>query len=92
MARTFALILSFMAMTIATTASAGNIVEKPDPELLKRFVAELQSAQDGQARAEEKIKSGEEKIRRAEQDEAAQNQETIRKLCDMQLLPARECH
>lgn len=76
----------------STPADAGNVVQQPDPELLRRFEAERDAAIEGQKHAQEKIRAGEEKVRRANQELLEHQRETDRKLCEMGLLPESECH
>lgn len=75
----------------AQTASAGNVVEKPDPELLKKFEAELEAARAGQQQAREQIKRGEEKIKRAQEMRRQSDEKAIRELCAIGALPASDC-
>lgn len=73
------------------SATAGNVVEKPDPELLKRFEAERDAAREGQQRARERIARGEEMIREAEQEMQEAHEEAVRELCAIGALPASDC-
>ena len=86
---TLCILTQFMNVQIAT---AGNVVEKPDPELLKKFEAERDAARAGQQRAWERIKRGEEMIREAQEERRKMQAETDRKLCEMGALPPEFCH
>jgi len=73
------------------TAAAADINTKPDPELLKRFEAERDAAEADLRRAKELRKSGEEKIRQADEMERQAHEEAVRELCAIGALPASEC-
>lgn len=70
---------------------AGEVVQQPDPELLRRFEAERNAAAEDQRRAAEQIRRGEAMIRDAEQERRAAQRETDRKLCEMGALPPDAC-
>ena len=72
-------------------ASAGNVVEKPDPELLKKFEAELEAARAGQQQARERIARGEEMIKEADEMERRAAEEADAELCRLGVLPASRC-
>jgi len=72
-------------------ATAGNITTKPDPELLRRFEAERDSAEADLRRATELRKSGEEKIYRGKEMQRQAHEEAMRELCAIGALPASEC-
>lgn len=73
------------------TATAGNVTQQPDPELLKRFEAERDAADADLRRAEELRKNGEEKIRRGKEMQQQAHEEAVRELCAIGALPASEC-
>ena len=71
--------------------SAGNVVEKPDPELLKKFEAELEAARADKLRAQELRRQGDEKIRQADEMRRQSDEKAIRELCAIGALPASDC-
>ena len=73
------------------SAQAADVVQQPNPELLRRFEAERDAAREDQRRAEELRRQGEEKIRRAEEMRREAQQDSRRELCQMGLLSASEC-
>ena len=84
--------LSILALfMVHDPATAGNVKQQPDPELLKRFEAERDAARAGQQRAQERIRVGEEKIRQADEMERQAHEEAVRELCKIGALPASEC-
>lgn len=70
---------------------AGNVVTKPDPDLLRKFEAERDAAQADVQRAQELKKQGEEKIQRARERQKEVEKETDMELCRLGLLPASKC-
>jgi len=74
-----------------TPVNAGNISTQPDPELLQRFEAERDAADADLKRAAELRKSGEEKIRRAEEMQRQLEAESNAELCRLGVLPASQC-
>jgi len=77
-------------MTISL-ATAGNVTQQPDPELLRKFEAERDGARADKVRAQEKQKHGEERIRRAQEKQRQTEQETNAELCRLGALPASYC-
>ena len=73
------------------SAQAADVVQQPNPELLRRFEAERDTAIRDRQKAEEKIREGEAMVRRAEEQRRAIQQETDRELCRQGLLPANLC-
>ena len=80
-----------MALIPLQTATAANVKQQVDPELLKRFEAERDAARADRLAAEEKIKRAEENLRQLDQERREMQAETDRKLCEMGALPASYC-
>lgn len=80
-----------MALIPFQTATAANVKQQPDPELLKRLEAERDKARADKQAAEEKIKRGQEKVRRAQQLEEEQTERIQRELCAQGMLPSHMC-
>ncbi|WP_413207492.1 hypothetical protein [Rhodospirillum sp. A1_3_36] len=72
-------------------ARAGDVVQKPNPELLKRFEDERDAAAVDRQKAEEKVRRGEEKVREAEQMRKDAHNEAVAELCRKNLLPLDTC-
>ncbi len=82
------LISNLMALP---TANAGNVKQKPDPELLEKFEAERDAANADLRRARELQKQGERLIQEADEEERQAHEEAVRELCAVGALPASEC-
>ena len=80
-----------MALLSFQTATAANVKQQPDPELLKRLEAERDEARQDRLAAEEKIKRANEGLRQIERERKEMQAETDRKLCEMGALPAQYC-
>lgn len=84
--------LTILALTMTLqTATAGNVTQQPNPELLRRFEAERDAAQAVKQAAQEKQKRADEKIQRAETKKKQVLSELDAELCRIGALPASEC-
>jgi len=77
-------------MTISL-ATAGNVSQQPDPELLRKFEAERDAARADKVRAQEKQKEADAEIRRADEEQRRIEAETNAELCRLGALPASYC-
>jgi len=77
-------------MTIAP-ASAGNVTQQPDPELLRKFEAERDTARADKVRAQEKQRRGDDKIQQGEAKKQRALSELDAELCRVGALPPSEC-
>ena len=88
------MLVSLCILTLFMTvqpAGAGNVVEKPDPELLKKFEAERDAAAADLQRAQKLRDEGDALIREADEADRKAHEETVRELCAIGALPASEC-
>lgn len=88
------MLVSLCILTLFMTtapATAGNVTNKPDPELLRKFEAERDAARADKLRGQKMQREADEEIRRAKEEQRQTHEEAVRELCAIGALPASEC-
>ena len=75
----------------ADTATAGNVTQQPDPELLRKFEAERDAARADKVRGQQMQREAEEEISRAKEDQRQSHEQAVKELCAIGALPSSEC-